>query len=74
MRHGVWGHHPKMTGSEKTIPWSPLGIASFTEGRGLWSAEGTGKGIRWGTYFSHRNPMAGDPSAGSGQPGRRRSQ
>lgn len=45
----LWGHHPEMTGLEETIPWSPLGITSFTKGRGLWSAEGTGKGIRWGT-------------------------
>lgn len=32
--------------------------SSFTEGRGLWSVEGTGKGIRLGTCFSHRNPTA----------------
>lgn len=56
-----------------SIPWSLLGIVLHRR-KGPWSAEGSGKGIRWGTWFSHRNPMAGDPSAVSRELQKRRNQ
>lgn len=63
-----------MTGSEgNPSPGLSWESSSFTEGRGLGPAEGVGKGVRWGTCFSHRNPVAGDPSV-RGQWGRRQSQ